>query len=58
MFWIALGVFIITNAVYVVFGSGDEQWWNAIEIEKSDDKCEKAPSETVVSYRASSEKYY
>lgn len=28
VFWIALGVFVITNIIYVIFGSGEEQWWN------------------------------
>lgn len=32
MFWIALGVFVITNIIYIIFGSGEEQWWNTPEL--------------------------
>ncbi|KAK4874653.1 hypothetical protein RN001_014013 [Aquatica leii] len=32
VFWITLGVFIFTNAVYVVFASGKEQWWNSSDV--------------------------
>ncbi|XP_022911273.1 putative inorganic phosphate cotransporter [Onthophagus taurus] len=28
VFFISLGVFIVTNIVYVLFASGEEQWWN------------------------------
>ncbi|KAI4456697.1 solute carrier family 17 [Holotrichia oblita] len=28
VFWISLGVFVVTNIVYVIFASGEEQWWN------------------------------
>lgn len=31
VFWIVLGVFVVTNAVFVVWASGDEQWWNDIK---------------------------
>lgn len=32
VFWIAFGVFVITNIIYVIFGSGEEQWWNMHEL--------------------------
>ncbi|KAK9693157.1 Major Facilitator Superfamily [Popillia japonica] len=28
VFWISLGVFVVTNIVYILFASGEEQWWN------------------------------
>lgn len=28
VFWIAFGVFMVTNVIYVIFGSADEQAWN------------------------------
>ncbi|KAL3272430.1 hypothetical protein HHI36_013912 [Cryptolaemus montrouzieri] len=28
VFWISFFIFVITNAVYVFFASGEEQWWN------------------------------
>lgn len=31
VFWIVLGVFIVTNIVFVIWASGDEQWWNDIK---------------------------
>lgn len=36
VFWITLGVFIVTNAVFVAFGSGETQYWNSGE-KPSDD---------------------
>ncbi|KRT78187.1 membrane transporter [Oryctes borbonicus] len=31
VFWISLGVFVVTNIIYVLFASGEEQWWNRID---------------------------
>lgn len=31
VFWISLGVFVVTNIVYVLFASGEEQWWNRVD---------------------------
>ncbi|KAK5641112.1 hypothetical protein RI129_009659 [Pyrocoelia pectoralis] len=31
VFWITLGVFIVTNVIFVIFGSGETQWWNSGE---------------------------
>lgn len=28
VFWITLAVLVGTNIVFVLFASGDEQWWN------------------------------
>lgn len=28
VFWIVLGVFIVTNIIFVVFASGEVQYWN------------------------------
>ncbi|KRT78184.1 membrane transporter [Oryctes borbonicus] len=28
VFWITMGVFVVTTIVYVLFASGEEQWWN------------------------------
>nr|XP_022911240.1 putative inorganic phosphate cotransporter isoform X2 [Onthophagus taurus] len=28
VFWITLGVLLTSNVVFVLFGSGEEQWWN------------------------------
>ncbi|KAK9693158.1 Major Facilitator Superfamily [Popillia japonica] len=28
VFWITMGVFILTTIIYVLFASGQEQWWN------------------------------
>lgn len=30
VFWIVFGVFIVTNCVFVIWASGEEQWWNDI----------------------------
>ncbi|XP_077285026.1 putative inorganic phosphate cotransporter isoform X2 [Arctopsyche grandis] len=30
VFWIVFGVFIVTNGVFVMWASGEEQWWNDI----------------------------
>ncbi|KAK5640839.1 hypothetical protein RI129_009386 [Pyrocoelia pectoralis] len=31
VFWITLGVFAVTNIIYVAFASGETQWWNDVE---------------------------
>ena len=31
MFWIAFGVFALTNLIYVCLGSGEVQPWNQVE---------------------------
>ncbi|GJQ72217.1 hypothetical protein Trydic_g3308 [Trypoxylus dichotomus] len=31
VFWISLGVFVVTNIIYIAFASGEEQWWNRID---------------------------
>lgn len=28
VFWITLGVLAATNVIFVMFASGEEQWWN------------------------------
>lgn len=28
VFWITLGVLVATNIIFVMFASGDVQWWN------------------------------
>lgn len=28
VFWIAFAVFVVTNIIFVIFGAGEEQWWN------------------------------
>ncbi|KAF5270577.1 hypothetical protein FQR65_LT05475 [Abscondita terminalis] len=37
VFWITLGVFMFTNAVYVIFASGKEQWWNSSSVKSEDE---------------------
>lgn len=34
VFWVAFGVFMVTNLIFVLFGTGDEQWWNNPRNEK------------------------
>ncbi|KAF5285906.1 hypothetical protein FQA39_LY04367 [Lamprigera yunnana] len=46
VFWITMGVFIVTNGVYVVFASGDEQWWNYPDKNKPTKKSEKKSLES------------
>ncbi|XP_031354995.1 putative inorganic phosphate cotransporter [Photinus pyralis] len=31
VFWITLGVFTVTNIIYVIFASGETQWWNNVD---------------------------
>ncbi|KAF2903420.1 hypothetical protein ILUMI_02773 [Ignelater luminosus] len=30
VFWITLAVFLVTDLIFVMFGSGEEQWWNSV----------------------------
>lgn len=53
VFWIAFGVFVITNIIYVIFGSGEEQWWNTSELPTI---TTATPSESSFSTKDSSEK--
>ncbi|KAF5280927.1 hypothetical protein FQA39_LY17933 [Lamprigera yunnana] len=34
VFWITLGVLVVTNIIYVIFASGEAQWWNVPDIDK------------------------
>ncbi|GJQ72216.1 hypothetical protein Trydic_g3307 [Trypoxylus dichotomus] len=52
VFWITMGVFVVTTIIYVLFGSGEEQWWNrpdhpnfGINVEKGIE-AEKSEKET------------
>lgn len=38
VFWIAFGVFNITNLVYIIFASGEPQPWNFPAINKAGDE--------------------
>ncbi|XP_025837209.1 putative inorganic phosphate cotransporter isoform X2 [Agrilus planipennis] len=43
VFWITFAVFAITTVIFVIFGSGDRQWWNDIGM-----KVDAASSEIAV----------
>ncbi|KAF2903419.1 hypothetical protein ILUMI_02772 [Ignelater luminosus] len=49
VFWITLGVLIVTNIIYIIFASGEEQWWNTVgstgPIESSTYKEDQSKSE-------------
>lgn len=34
VFWVSFGVFMVTNIIFVLFGTGEEQWWNNPRNEK------------------------
>lgn len=48
VFWIVLGVFIVTNLIFVVFASGEVQYWNDPDfvIRDREERRRKAEGET------------
>lgn len=43
VFWIVLGVFIVTNVIFVIFASGEVQYWNDPEFVLRDIEQRKSP---------------
>lgn len=43
VFWIVLGVFIVTNMIFVIFASGEVQYWNDPEFVLRDIEQKKSP---------------
>lgn len=35
VFWITLAVLLVTDIIFVMFGSGEEQWWNSVSKNES-----------------------
>lgn len=56
VFWISFGVFTVTNIIYVLFASGEEQWWNNPKKAQSEEEGSVQKSDTLSLDKTRSEK--